>query len=364
MKSFKVQFMSMALAGCMTLLAAIPASAEDAAPSANPSAEANGQDGNYVSLAAAMANFYAKSKGATLAQYVSENPEQVAALLGTSVDSLGKLPTDSVQSLEGSLGKQDLLLDTSSYSDLSLAKQDLLSKSGTLDSLIVSNAASYASQMAALRSQDLATPSVSGFDSSIANTMPSESLAFGLFLDKSLANFVTNSPDVFSSISSTGLGTAQAQEAWKKSMSSALAGSQGDLSAMLPSKCGAVFLTAMASGDAKSTGSTISGSGDCGSCLVAGLYSNGQMSALFDPSIGRVNPIAGSGTINPAEWQNMTSWQKNALTNSNDGLSQALDNALGLQKTQKLTGGCETSGKAVSNSAGASLKKTLSYLNK
>lgn len=346
-----------------------PSATPSATPSAKPSAAPTmgtvspGATGDYTSLAAAMTEYYAASKGNTLGQFISQNPETASSLLGISVDSLQTLPSDDLESLNKGLDSKGMTLDTNSYSDLDLAKQDILAKGSSIDALMVATGAGYAEQLAALRAPSMSSPNSPNLDKSSATSMPQEGLAFGLFLNKSLTDLVTNSPDVFSQLQTSGLGTPAAQEAWNKSMLNAMSNSSGDLTTMLPTACGGVFLSAMASGDASSASKSMPASGGCGSCLVSGLYSHGQMSQLFNPNIATVNPMPGSGFVNPSEWGNMAGWQKDTVTSQNADLSGALDKALGKTSSSKSTG-CESSSAAVSKTAGSSLSSTLKFLNR
>lgn len=317
----------------------------------------------YQSLSAAMASYYANSKGSTLSQFVLQNPDQAAALLGTTPDALQALPVDDPKALDAAMKTQGLTLDTSGYADLKVAQADLSSKSMSLDAVIVASGANYAEQMASLRAPSLATPVSPGVDTSMASAMPSESLAFGLFLNKSLTDLVVNSPDVFSQIESTGLGTPEAQKAWNTSMMNAMSASKGDLTSMLPSQCGGVFLSAMASGSAADAAKSMPSGKDCGSCLVSGIYSHGQMSLLFNPSMGDVNPKRGEGAVDPYEYDAMMPFQKQALQGQNSNLSSALDTALGLSDAP-ITGSCEGSSASVKKTANTSMTKTLAFLNK
>lgn len=344
---------------------AAPSVTPSATPTATPTMKPirPGATGDYTSLAAAMTEYYAISKGNTLGQFISQNPETASSLLGISVESLEGLPSDDLNSLNQGLNSKGMTLDTGSYSDLELAKQDISAKGSSLDALIVATGAGYAEQLASLRAPSLNSPTAPGVNTSIATSMPQEGLAFGLFLNKSLTDLVTTSPDVFAQLQAGGLGTPEAQSAWNKSMLNAMSNSSGDLTAMLPSACGGVFLSAMASGDAKSASKSMPAGGGCGSCLVSGIYSHGQMSQLFNPAIGTINPMPGSGTVNPSEWSNMSGWQQSAISGQNPDLSSSLDKALG-KSTSSTPTGCESSSAAVSSTAGSSLDSTLSFLNR
>lgn len=359
---------------------ATPTPSESVDPSADPSVDPSAkptpgketiQPPKYDSLSAAMAAQYANSKGTTLSEYAISNPDHAAMLLGFSLDEvklsdMAELPTDldKPENLNKLFKENGLTLDTSEYSNLQLAKADITSKGSSIDALVVSAGASYAEQMASLRAPSLVKPTSPGLDTSSATSMPKEGLAFGLFLDKSLTDLVTNSPDVFNEIQNSGLGTPQAQAAWKNSMMNAMSGSQKDMTSMLPSACGGVFLTAMASGSAANASKSMPSGGGCGSCLVAGLYSHGQMASLFNPELASTNPTRGTGgPVTPMEWSTMMGFQQNALKTQNPNLSSSLDNALGL-KNNVAAAGCEGSSGAVTTTANSSMKKTMSFLNK
>lgn len=327
-----------------------------------PSALGSIEGSSYDSLSAAMTSYYAESKGMTLEDFVSKNPAEASGLLGVSIDTLKTMPTDDTATLTQSMKLQGATLDMSAYKDMESAKLDLLSKGNTLDAVITTAGASYAEQLAALRAPTLKAPGMPVMDTSMANSMPTESLAFGLFLNKSLTDLVTNSPDVFTQIQASGVGTPEAQAAWKNSMMNAMGNSKGDLTSMLPSKCGGVFLTAMASGSAAEA-SKNAPSKDCGTCMVSGLYSHGQMSKIFDPTASSLTPARDTGYVREAEWLTMDSWQRNALTNSNPQLGATLDNVLAI-KDKNLQTSCGTGSAGVKQTAGSSIGKTLGFLNR
>lgn len=303
-----IKFISHLLtAVALTVASATPALAEENDNKATYS-------GQFDSLAAAMLQFYANKSGVGLPGLLESNSPQVASILGSPMlaPQIGSVST--TQDLQARLKLTGVSFDFSSMSSMSDLFAQVNSKAGTIDGKVTLFGAEYASKLAAMQAPSLSMPALDG--SSLptpGSQIPTESLAFGLFVNSSLTNLVANHPNVFAQVQSSGLGSPAALAAWKDSMLKAGTVVGSNLS-RLPMPCVAEMLSGMASGVATATSSA------CGSCSIAGSYLHNQAGKLLDPTANTSLP--GSNNSSPTQTQ---PWLQGALQNANPGLSAQLN---------------------------------------
>jgi hypothetical protein len=373
----------------------------------------------YGSLGGALINFYATQKGMTATSFMQQNPETVAALLGITPQQLQDLPADGsitpgtgpsglpsldpstqtvldpsgrpvidpsgmpainpsglpvpqtsattpasqadqLSQLQQQIAAAGLSFTSGKYASLEEYAGKLSAQSSGVDAAVVASGATWAKNLAALRVPSLAKPTASVNQSS-ASKMPKEGLMFGLFLNKSLTSLVSDSPDVFGQVQKSGVGTSSATSAWQQAMQKAAISSQADFTKMLPSQCGASLLAGMGTGSAAKANS-IAGSG-CSSCTVTGLYMNSQMLRLFDSSASSTTQNTKDGVINPAEWNKLQNWQKQAILQQNPNLQQSLSSSIS-GGSNNGSSNCATGSTATSGALSSTLPGVFSNLQK
>lgn len=275
----------------------------------------------YSSLSGALIAFYAHQSGQPLSSFMATNGPAVSALTGTTLS--GAQAINDVGGLNAAMAGGMAGKDFNSYTTT------LSERGSSIDAAVINAGATWAQELSQLRAPALTQPTMPNMDTSAATAIPAEGLVFGMFLDKSLTAMVTDFPDLFAQTRASGIGTPGAQAAWNRSMTQALASSRPDFTAMLPSPCHGVMLTAMASGDAGHARTTAgAGGAGCGSCLATGLYLNSQVSRLFNPSSTTTQSNPTDKVIPPAEWNRMQGWQQNLIKDQNPQLSSGLDASL------------------------------------
>jgi hypothetical protein len=308
---------------------------------------------NFSSMSAAMANYYAASKGMALVGYLADNPTSLAKLTGsatnsTLVNSLSN-KTQTAQELSSMLVSSGISLDMKSWSSVNDAGVDLRSKASSIDAAVISAGLTWANAMLSLKVPTLASPTTPNIDITKATSMPAEGLVFGMFMNQSLANLIGNFPDVFAQVNSTGIATEKSNLAWQKSMKIAAEASNIDLKRVVGNGlCAASFVDGL-------TGSSPSG---CSPCAIAGMYGNAQLSLLFNPAAGSKAIDPNNPSVNITEWANLPPSQRAVIVDQNPGLAKNLD--------QALSGGANCSGVkgAVTQSANSAMTKVLEFLNK
>lgn len=323
----------------------------------------------YSSLSGALVWYYAGQQGLSVGDYLKTNPTQAASLLGLQdPQQLEALPEDLGKDEEGAadlgalnrqLNAAGLTLDSRNYDDLDEYGTAVASKANSIDAAVISAGATWAQQLGALRTPALTNPTAPGVNGTPATSMPKEGLIFGMFLDRSLTALVSDHPNIFAQVQSSGLGTPESQQAWRSSMQKALAGSQADFSSMLPSQSGAALLSAMASGDPQAAAKLgISGQS---SCVSAGLYLNSQMARLFSPQTASTLPNSNDSLLSPSEYGNLQDWQKKLLEQQNPNLSTSLQQSLGGGSGPT---GCGAASSATSGALGVTLPGVFANLTR
>jgi hypothetical protein len=295
----------------------------------------------FQSLAGAMVQFYAAESGMSLEAFLGTNSVQVASLVGLpelapSLSSVGSL--DQFQLRLRGAGATLEVAGMTSFEELAA---EFNSKASSMDGQVALLGASYASQLGSMYIPELTMPAMGN-----AMSGSPETLAFGLFVNKSITNLVSNHPDVFAQVRQTGLGTPAAMSAWRQSMLQAGTTVGSDLS-RLPMPCIGEMLQGMATGSV-----TPSGSG-CGACAVAGTYLHQQASTLLDPNTNTTFGANGSGSAP------MQPWLADALTSQNPGLAAQLDQVLA---PTNVLGSCSAASSATSSAVSALLPGVFANL--
>jgi len=309
-------------------------------------------EGRYASMTAAMAVYYAANRGQALGAFLSDNPTALANLSGSGAgmtDIINKAnQAKSPEELSRILATSGMGLDVNSWTSLAAANADIKLKAASMDAAVVNAGMSWAAALSQIHVPVVQAPGIPAMNTSLATSMPAEGLAFGLFMNQSLANLIGNFPDVFSQVHSTGVASPTASAAWKQAMDAAAAGSRVDLSQVVgTSACGAAFVDGL-------TGKSTNG---CSPCAIAGMYGNAQLSLIFNPAAGSKALDPSNPAVSATEWANMTPAQRAAIVAQNPGLAQNVDGAL------NGTDGCSSAGSAVQTGANTAVKKVLDFLN-
>ena len=350
MKHFVASSRVALLAFAVVLSSAVPALAgtEETQPSPSTSISQSTYADQYNSLAAAMLNFYATSSGVSLQAYAAANPGMVASMLGNPALALTLPQMTAGTNFQSFMGSSGATLDLASVRSTDDLFAEVNSKSMSIDGQVTLFGASYATALANMHAPSLKMPGLDTSGLSSATGVPVEGLAFGLFMDKSLTNLVSNHPDVFAQVRSSGVGTPAAMAAWKSSMMQAGTSVGSDL-ARLPMPCIAEMLQSMA------TGSSAGSSSSCTACAVAGSYLHNQTSQLLDPN--QNSSIPGANSNQPAPTQ---PWLSDQLNSANPGLSTQLSQVLAPSST---TAACGASSAASSAALSNMLPGLFSGLN-
>lgn len=309
-------------------------------------------EGRYASMSAAMATYYAANRGVALNAYLGDNPNALKNLLGSDkvlTDVLARAnQAKSPEELNMILSSSGLGLDVNRWTSLTAANADLQAKAASIDAAVVNAGMNWAAALTQIHIPSVQAPGLPAMSTALATSMPAEGLAFGLFMNQSLANLISNFPDVFSQVQASGVGSPTAASAWKAAMGAAAAGSYSDLSKVVgTSSCGAAFVDGL-------TGKSANG---CSPCEIAGMYGNAQMTLIFNPSAGSKAIDPSNPAVSATEWANMTPAQRAAIVAQNPGLAGNVDSAL------NGTNGCTSAGPAVQEGASSAVKDVLDFLN-
>ncbi len=262
----------------------------------------------YQSLAEALLSFKALTGGTDIGNLVGLDPIGAAQLVapGTGLNLNG---VSTQQDLQTVLTTSGATLDLNGISSFDALYAEMAAKSKTLDGGFALESASYMSQLSSLRVPQLDSPG--------ELTMPMEGMAFGLFMNKSLTNLISNSPNVFAAVSATGLGTAGNLTAFKQAMTAASSDLGTELS-RLPMPCLADMMEAMGTGVARSSNKA------CQPCAATGAYLHQGALSLLDPRVNNVNPSANT----TPQLDNMPPWLSDALQAQNPQLTAQLNSVV------------------------------------
>ena len=309
----------------------------------------------YGSLSSAMVGYYAGGANQKLSSFLNGSPGTFGNFTGLSQEefsnmamSLGKNAT--VADLDSLLQQSDLTLSSQAYQDVNAAANELDAKSKTFDALVVKAGANWAQSVMSLRAPQLVTPSVPQVKDDRSVQLPAEGLAFGMFVNRSLNALVRQWPNVMGDVVASGVGSVEAQKAWKQSMQAAMTASKPDFESMLPSDCGAAFIQGL-SGNVTSNA--------CSPCVSAGRLASSQLDLLFSPGSGSVIPNAADPALNPTEWASLTPFQKEQILQQNPSIADAVAASTSASSSEV---GCAGLGSNVQGNVTSSLPSVLDYL--
>lgn len=321
----------------------------------------------YTSLASALVAYQAQRSGETLSTYVTKHTAQLSDLFGTDVSNLGlaQLPSDDITAFNKKLSEVSAVARSSQYKSLDDMVAALSTNSGGPDAAVTTQAVKWVNQIAAanasakgLRSTALSLPSVSAPSTSILKGSPQESLAFGLFANRSANAMIQNFPDVFATVMASGTLSTEALGAFQKSMEIAAQATQADLSNGLISKCQAALI-------ASAAGTNIPGAGGagCGACVAAGTYLRPQMGQLLNPKSGALLSDSSDGQLSVQEWNTLTDHQRKSLLEKYPTLKDELKAREQQAAAQpKAAADCQAASAIEQGAAGSALSGVFSRL--
>jgi hypothetical protein len=310
---------------------------------------------SYSSMAAAMTAYYAANRGQAFGAFLVDNPNALSRLSGSNkAGDLNKLLSEAATvrnpaDLDALLVRNGVGLDVNSWNSLGGAAADLQAKSRSIDATVVNAGMNWAAALGSMVVPTVKSPGIPALDTTLATSMPQEGLAFGLFLNRSLATLIGNFPDVFAQVRATGVASPDANSRWRAAMESAGGATYEQLRNVVgTSTCGTAFVNGL-------TGSAGEG---CPPCTIAGMYGNAQLQLALDPS--KVTGVPGSSNpvLNVAEWGNLTPEQRVGVTAKNPALAKNLDEAFAGSSS-----GCTAAAPVVADATAQSLPKLVSYLS-
>lgn len=301
---------------------------------------ADGARSRYASLATAFIDMYASSGSMSLDEIVRGDTASVSAF---ALGDGGTLDVpDETELDDGTLDLDDLNAALPASMAVPASFDTLrgrLQGAGvvSLDESVTAAGASFAAQMAAVRSPSLDAPATA------ALSLSDDSLLFGLVFDRSLTAMVVDQPDLYAQLSSTGMLSPEGQTAWKSSLQAGASIVSADLGGGLLDPCQALMVAAVGTGSASSARAAVPGAGSCGSCLTAGLSLNSGFSGLFDGKTGGLfkdDPdVAPSTSLDLEGWGELSPAQQSALLQANPTLQGTLDSMKASQPIGKTAEG-------------------------
>lgn len=309
----------------------------------------------YTTLSAALLEQFASASNMDLDAFLVSRPDLGArfddlTLTGTS--DFSTLNAKTSASLFSDLGGDD------AFDQLATRVANSLD---TPDGATIATGVAFANQLSGLQVPELTMPGVpnSTLGAQVAAAGP-EQLAFGLFYNSSIANFVKSSPDVFAQVQARGLNDPKALGEWNKARAVAVTEvAQGPAAGVL-SPCQAATLSSMASGSL--IAGTAVGGDECRPCAVAGTYMHGRMNSLFNPQANTFIEVEGDG-ISPYEWSKLSDWEKQSIYKNNPGLEKIVKSAEGRAAAGgKASQDCQASSAGTSKALTSSLSGVLGRL--
>jgi hypothetical protein len=309
---------------------------------------------SYSSMTSAMTAYYAANRGQAFGAFLADNPNALSRLSGTnSGGNLNNLLSQASvmkdpSQLDALLIQNGIGLDVNSWNSLGNAAADLQAKSQSLDAAVVSAGISWASALGMLAVPSVKSPGIPAVDTTLATSMPQEGLAFGLFLNRSLATLIGNFPDVFAQVRSTGVVSPSANAKWRSAMQAAGGASFTQLRNVVgTSACGTAFVNGL-------TG--VQGSG-CSPCTIAGMYGNAQLQLALDPSRAATLPGVTNPVLGAADLAELTPQQRAVAAPQNQTLGRDVDEALAGGPS-----GCSAAAPVVVDASGRSLPKVIDFI--
>lgn len=232
-------------------------------------------DSDYVSLSASMAKAFTSTSDSDKASYLAASRGLMSSLgipgtassLPDSLES-ADLSGMTLGDLNAAVVSSGAGVDFQGFSSLSSAITSMRANATSMDAAVTAAGTMWGEQMLSLRAPSLKTPDVPKVSSSFATRVPTEGLAFGMFMNRSINKMLSNFPDVFKEVTGTGVRDKKAKVAWRESVGAAARSSRNTLERVFPGDCGKDFVTGL-SGDVAP--------GGCTPCSASGLYAYSQL---------------------------------------------------------------------------------------
>lgn len=267
---------------------------------------------------------------------------QEAASIGGGVTLSG----GDIGALNAQLDAAGLTLNTTKFSSLNHLASKVTKAARTADGAVTLAGAKWAQDLADLKVPKLNSPKV-GTPSKPG--IPADALPFGLLMNKSLTNLVTDYPDLVTASQKNGTGQPKMMQAWQNSMTKAYSSSSANLNSLLPSPCVGTMMSVMA------TGKAAAGSAGCGStCLASGKYLHESSKSLFsnNPTVGVTN--SASGLLAATSMGSLANWASGTINTNSPTLTSSPFGAF--------SAGCSETSPAVKKSAATTLPGVFGQL--
>ena len=256
----------------------------------------------YSTLSGALINLQAGNQKMSLGDYLGNTKATIYSLPespglsrlsllsapGSNASAGTRLQAATLPELNRQLLGAGLGLSSSDYNNVESLAEAVKAKSSSVDAQVIGAGALWASKLSTLSAPAISTPNA-GAGPALPE-VPAGALSFGLLLNKGLTQMAMDSPKIFSQVAATGVGTDEANSAWKSAFSKAYDGSQQDLSQVVPDACTGGLLSVAVSGDPASADAF----GDCGQgCKATGQYLHAQVDGMFstDDQENRFRPL-------------------------------------------------------------------------
>lgn len=251
---------------------------------------------DYNSTAGAMAVYYSINKNLSVQSMLSNNSEKLS-LLDSDFSNpeikkqLLSLPSNlPLEDYKMVLSNSNVGLSIVGNATAQTLRNSLSEKKNSIDAYIISSGMLWANSMSNLSLGSFRDPA---FPQTPASTNSGvENLAFGLFLNQTIANFVGNYPDIFKTVAETGVVSKNANTAWISAMNAAGKNSNITISNVVKQDdCGKSYLNGISSTSYSS----------CSPCYLVGAYSR----SLIENSLtSDSNPINSLSTITEFDFLN------------------------------------------------------------
>jgi hypothetical protein len=324
----------------------------------------------YRSLSAGLIMSYASTAGVDIGQFVSKYGGQIDNTLGTSVMGAG---VSSMADLEARIANAGLVPGSrmSGVASPTSLAASIAGAAPSPDTLSVLGNVNLANQLAGISTPALTMPAMGAprlanpglVSEAQLQAQPSDSLAFGLFQNQTLAQLATSAPDIFNQVSAYGVTDGRAAAAVATAQGDAQAALTAGVGASLLAPCHAVFMSAMATGSGAAGQNIAPAGSNCSPCAAAGVFLHSSNNRLFNPGVQSSAGDNNGASFNVAEWGSLSQWTRDAIisqspnTNSVDGLN-ARNGRAGAAAQQ----GCEASSAGTSSFLGNNISGLLNGL--
>jgi hypothetical protein len=329
--------------------------------------EQEGLSAQYRSLSAGLIMSYASTAGVDVGQFVSKYGGQIDNTLGTSVMGAGVKSMTDLESRIANAGLVPGARVSGVASPTSLAAS-IAGAAPSPDTLSVLGNVNLANRLAGISTPALSIPAMGAarltnpglVTTEELQAQPSDSLAFGLFQNQTLAQLATSAPDIFNQVSASGVSDGRAAAAVSSAQGTAQQALSQGLGASLLAPCHAVLMASMVSGSG-AAGQNIAPAGtDCSPCAAAGVFLHSNSNRLLTPGVQSNAGDNNAASFNVAEWGGLSQWNRDAIisqtpgTNNVDSLN-ARNGRAGAAAQQ----GCEASSAGTSSFLGSNLTGLL-----